>query len=290
MAHPGKPHLDRVPRRWKPSLWASKKPFGIGEQHPNNFAEITRAIRENRDQPVLPGAFIARGLRRLRARRGRIARLDHGRSHLCNIRLRLLRLNTMPALDPYVAGRCRRRSRSNERRAAGAWAPPLPDDPPTRVSPDSPASPGMRRSTRIAGRIRATTPDRIGFYLTSRGTPNETYYAAQKAVRAMGINSIDNAARICHSPSSHRVEADARRRRDHLLLQRLDRNRSARFHRRESGQQPAGHDQVPVLRQKGRHAGRLDQHLSRAGHGALLGAVGRRKAPSSARRSPTRRS
>ena len=42
----------------------------------------------------------------------------------------------------------------------------------------------------------------MGFYLTSRGTANETYYAAQKAVRAMGTNTIDNAARICHSPST----------------------------------------------------------------------------------------
>ena len=54
----------------------------------------------------------------------------------------------------------------------------------------------------IAGRIRATTPDRLGVYLTSRGTPNETYFAAQKAVRAMGTNSVDNAARVCHSPST----------------------------------------------------------------------------------------
>ena len=32
--------------------------------------------------------------------------------------------------------------------------------------------------------------------------PNEAYYCAQKAVRAMGTNSIDNAARVCHSPST----------------------------------------------------------------------------------------
>ena len=31
---------------------------------------------------------------------------------------------------------------------------------------------------------------------------NESYYAAQKAVRAIGTNSIDNAARVCHSPST----------------------------------------------------------------------------------------
>jgi molybdopterin-dependent oxidoreductase alpha subunit len=54
----------------------------------------------------------------------------------------------------------------------------------------------------VAERIRATSPDRLGVYLTSRGTPNENYFAAQKAVRAMGTNSIDNAARVCHSPST----------------------------------------------------------------------------------------
>jgi molybdopterin-dependent oxidoreductase alpha subunit len=37
--------------------------------------------------------------------------------------------------------------------------------------------------------------------------PNEAYYAAQKAVRAMGTNSIDNAARICHSPSTVALES-----------------------------------------------------------------------------------
>jgi len=43
--------------------------------------------------------------------------------------------------------------------------------------------------------------------MTSRGVPNETYYAAQKAVRALGTNNIDNAARICHSPSTFALKA-----------------------------------------------------------------------------------
>jgi anaerobic selenocysteine-containing dehydrogenase len=49
---------------------------------------------------------------------------------------------------------------------------------------------------------RGVGGDRLGFYITSRGTVNETYYAVQKAVRAMGTNNIDNAARVCHSPST----------------------------------------------------------------------------------------
>ena len=54
---------------------------------------------------------------------------------------------------------------------------------------------------RIAWRLCKTPPEKMGFYLTSRGTPNETYYVVQKAVRALDSNNIDNATRICHSPS-----------------------------------------------------------------------------------------
>ena len=54
----------------------------------------------------------------------------------------------------------------------------------------------------IAGRIKTSRPEHLYLYLTSRGVPNETYYAAQRAVRAMGTNNFDNAARLCHSPST----------------------------------------------------------------------------------------
>ena len=42
--------LRKPRRRWTPSNWASWKPFGIGEQRPNNFAEVFRAGWENRDR------------------------------------------------------------------------------------------------------------------------------------------------------------------------------------------------------------------------------------------------
>ena len=61
----------------------------------------------------------------------------------------------------------------------------------------------------------------MGIYLTSRGTANETYYAAQKAVRAMGTNAIDNAARVCHSPSTFGLKEALGVARHHLLLHRL---------------------------------------------------------------------
>jgi len=53
-----------------------------------------------------------------------------------------------------------------------------------------------------ARRIRAAPPDRIAFFVTSRGMTNESYYVANKAARFLGTNHIDNSSRPCHSPST----------------------------------------------------------------------------------------
>ena len=50
--------------------------------------------------------------------------------------------------------------------------------------------------------MRRTPPERLAFYLTSRGITNEVYYAAQKAARFFGTNHVDNAARLCHAAST----------------------------------------------------------------------------------------
>jgi molybdopterin-dependent oxidoreductase alpha subunit len=55
---------------------------------------------------------------------------------------------------------------------------------------------------RIADRIRTSVPDRLAFYLTSRGITNEVYYVAQKVARFLGTNNVDNSARVCHAPST----------------------------------------------------------------------------------------
>src|SRR5205823_9992537 len=56
--------------------------------------------------------------------------------------------------------------------------------------------------TRIAERIRKSDPKRIAFFVTSRGVTNEVYYMAQKVARFLGTNNVDNAARLCHAPST----------------------------------------------------------------------------------------
>jgi molybdopterin-dependent oxidoreductase alpha subunit len=199
--------IQPVESGWEPKLWASPKPFGIGEQHPNNFGEVFRAIWENRDnlsyayrildQGVCDGCSLGTSGMKDWTITGR---------HLCNIRLRLLRLNTMPALDGKVLENVNalRSRRSRDLRALGRLPYPM-----IRRR----GVPGFRRIsweealTQIAGRIKASSPEHLYFYMTSRGVPNETYYAAQKAARALGTNNIDNAARLCHSPSTFALKA-----------------------------------------------------------------------------------
>src|SRR5690625_5961881 len=53
----------------------------------------------------------------------------------------------------------------------------------------------------IANKFTECDPKQAAFYLTSRGITNESYYVAGKVARFIGTNNIDNASRICHSPS-----------------------------------------------------------------------------------------
>jgi molybdopterin-dependent oxidoreductase alpha subunit len=192
---------------WVPELWASPKPFGIGEQHPNNFWEVFRAIWENRDsldyayrildQGVCDGCSLGTSGMKDWTITGQ---------HLCNIRLRLLRLNTLPASDGKLLENviALQSKRSRDLRDLGRIPYPM-----IRRRGER----GFRRISweealaLIAGKIKASRPEQLYFYMTSRGVPNETYYAAQKAVRALGTNNIDNAARICHSPSTFALKA-----------------------------------------------------------------------------------
>jgi len=189
----------RPPRKgWMPELWASRIPL----THTQNFKEVFRAFAENRDNLAYAWRILRDGVCDGCAL-GTSGLEDWTIEgvHLCNVRLRLLRLNTMPELDfNWLADvEALRRLRARELRMLGRLPHPA-----IRRKGER----GFRRISwdealdLIAERIRATDPDRTYFYLTSRGIPNETYYVAQKAVRAIGTNNIDNSARICHSPST----------------------------------------------------------------------------------------
>ena len=84
-------------------------------------------------------------------------------------------------------------------------------------------------------------PDRTSMYVTSRGITNEVYYTAQKVMRYLGSNNVDNSARLCHSPSTAGSIHD-RRGRDNLLLPRLVRQRLIVFF----GSNPANNQPVSM--------------------------------------------
>lgn len=121
--------------------------------------------------------------------------------HLCWIRLNLLRLNTLPPCDPDGLREVSGWDRQSEGflRALGRIPLPL-----IRRRGESGFTPiGWDDAlTLVADRIRRTAPERLAFYLVSRGTVNETYYVAQKVARLLGTNHIDNSARVCHAPST----------------------------------------------------------------------------------------
>ncbi len=199
--------LPKPKKYWTPKHWASWKPFGIGEQYPNNYWEVFRAIWKSRDQLPYAWNILNKGVCDGCAL-GTTGMKDWTLDgiHLCNVRLRLLQMNTMSAFDPMLLGDVSQlqKQKSAQLRDLGRLPYPM-----IRQRGDK----GFRRVTWdeaidiIGDRILATTPERLSFYVTSRGTVNETYYATQKAVRAMGCNNIDNAARICHSPSTAGLKA-----------------------------------------------------------------------------------
>jgi len=122
-------------------------------------------------------------------------------THLCMVRLELLRLNTAPELDVARLADVRavRHLDSAQLRALGRLPVPL-----LRCAGDA----GFRAISWdeafeiAAAGLRAIDPQRAAFYLTSRGITNEVYYAAQKAARAYGSPHIDNSARLCHAAST----------------------------------------------------------------------------------------
>ncbi len=194
--------LPKPTKRLTPSNWASKKPFGIGEQRPNNYKEVFRAGWENRDSLGYTWRILNEGVCDGCAlgTKGMKDWTIPG-VHLCNVRLRLLRLNTMGPLDPAELADVEplRELRGQQLRSLGRLPEPM-----IRRH----GEPGFTPVTWdealdiTAERIRSAGAERCGFFLTSRGMSNESYYGAQKAVRAIGTNSIDNAARVCHSPST----------------------------------------------------------------------------------------
>jgi molybdopterin-dependent oxidoreductase alpha subunit len=183
-------------------LWASWRPNGVGLTKPNHYLDMLKVAWENRR--ALP--YAARILRKgvcdgcaLGAAGLHDWTIDG--VHLCSTRLSLLKVNTMPPMDHGRLGdvAALRRLDGAALRDLGRLAYPMvrrAGEPGfTRVSWDAALD-------LVADRIRAAGGERFGLYMTARGITNEVYYTAGKVTRFLGSNNVDNAARVCHAPST----------------------------------------------------------------------------------------
>ncbi|HEV2064199.1 MAG TPA: FdhF/YdeP family oxidoreductase [Thermoanaerobaculia bacterium] len=177
-------------------------PFGLGQIKPKHFREMARVAWENRSELPFAWRILSKGVcDGCALGTSGLSDWTIEGTHLCMVRLELLRLNTMPALDGALlsdADALAARS-SRDLRELGRLAEPM-----IRRKGDR----GFRVISwdealdLAARRLRAADPNRVAFYLTSRGIPNETYYAAQKAARFLGTSHVDNSARLCHAAST----------------------------------------------------------------------------------------
>ncbi len=187
---------------WNPSTWASLKPFGLGEEKPRHFRDMARIWWENRAELEYAMRILRDGVCDGCAL-GTTGLRDHTLDgiHLCTIRLELLRLNTMDGFDPGLLSRLEELEAmpGDELRELGRIPCPLVR---RRGEPGFTPVSWDEVLSLLADRLRAVSPERLAFYLTSRGITNETYYVAQKVARFLGTNHVDNSARICHAPST----------------------------------------------------------------------------------------
>jgi molybdopterin-dependent oxidoreductase alpha subunit len=190
-----------------PRDWVSLAPNGIGHQKPNHYKEMAKVAWKVKGNRRKAWRILSEGVCdgcALGVAGFHDWTLDG--VHLCTTRLRLLEVNCAEPFDHTVLHDVSwlRNLSSTGLRDLGRLAHPM-----RRRRGDA----GFRRVTwgealdAVAKGIRDAGGERTAIYLTSRGITNEVYYSAAKAARAMGIASIDSAARTCHAPSTVGLKA-----------------------------------------------------------------------------------
>ena len=181
---------------------AGPVPFGLGQTKPHHFVDIAKTVWQNKHAPIFTWRILRDGVCDGCAL-GTSGLHDftmHG-VHLCTVRLQLLPLNTSGPLDVRALEDLPRLRALTSRELRELGRLPYPmirrrgDRGFTRITWD-------QAIDLVAARIRGTTPDRIAFFVTSRGMTNESYYVAGKVARFLGTNHVDNSSRPCHSPST----------------------------------------------------------------------------------------
>src|SRR5437868_2512599 len=181
---------------------ARAAPFGVGWRKPKHFRDMLVIAWRNRDNPGYAWKVLTRGVCDGCALG--VAGLHDWTIpgvHLCMTRLNLLRLNTVGAFDPALLADVDKLASLDNRalRELGRIGHPFVrrrgEKGFTRVSWEE-------AHARLGARLREIDPERLAFFITARGVTNEVYYMAQKVARFLGTSHVDNAARLCHAPST----------------------------------------------------------------------------------------
>ncbi len=200
-------------RRIAPDLWVSLRPNGIGLQKPNHFGEMARTVWENRHAPRYAWRILSQGVCdgcALGVAGFHDWTIDG--VHLCTTRLNLLKLNTMRALDPARLAEVEALRELDGAQLRDLGRLPFPmlrrrgERGFRRIGWDEALALAADRIRDARAKDAQDGGDRLGFFLTARGITNEVYYVAQKVARFLGTNSVDNAARICHAPSTNALK------------------------------------------------------------------------------------
>ncbi|WP_271397477.1 FdhF/YdeP family oxidoreductase [Salinicoccus roseus] len=189
-------------KKWDPNLWVSPVPFGLTKLKPHHIRDTAKIAWKNKDNLNYAKNIITKGVCDGCAL-GVSGLQDQTLKgpHMCTTRFNVLRLNTAPPIKPEILHQDideLRKMTSAELRELGRIPYPMMrrkgDRKFIRISWDE-------AMDTVADKMKALDPKQYAFYLTSRGITNESYYTAAKVSRFLGTNNIDNASRICHSPS-----------------------------------------------------------------------------------------
>ncbi len=182
--------------------WRDLLPFGPRRHpRPRPFVEMAQVLWDNRDNLPYAWRILAHGVCDGCSLGPRGLRDDTiAGVHLCMTRLKLLRLNTMgPIAEERLRDLPALRALDN---AALHRLGRLPFPLIHRRGSDRLDRLSWDEALRIiAEELRDVPGERMGFFATSRGLVNETYYAFQKVARLLGSNHVDLCARLCHAAS-----------------------------------------------------------------------------------------
>src|SRR4030095_14586631 len=183
--------------------WLSRLiPFGlVGQTKPRHYREMLGVVWENKTELPYAWNILKHGVCdgcSLGPNGLRDNVMDG--VHLCMTRLKLLKLNTMGALDMSATRDIDtlRGLRPEKLRSLGRLSYPM-----MRRA----GEPGFSRVSWddainiVTQAIRSTPSHRLGFFATSRGLTNEVYYVFQKLARVLGTNNVDLCSRLFDTAS-----------------------------------------------------------------------------------------